>query len=119
MFATVGEDGSVRIFDTRELSNSTIIYESKDKRPLQKVCWNQHREWNIAVVARDDQELMIFDYRKPTPNQYDFLPHNSKVNGMAWSPQYESVICSITDGGRALIWDIDSDVNQRDEGSAV
>ncbi len=30
IFSTVGEDGSVRIFDTRELSNSTIVYETPD-----------------------------------------------------------------------------------------
>ncbi len=27
VFATVGEDGSVRLFDLRELRNSNIVYE--------------------------------------------------------------------------------------------
>lgn len=31
MFASAGEDGSVRHFDLRDLEHSTIIYESPDK----------------------------------------------------------------------------------------
>ena len=40
VFATVGEDGSVRLFDTRELRNSNIVYESESRIPLTHVKWN-------------------------------------------------------------------------------
>lgn len=39
-FGTVGEDGSVRVFDQRSLDSSTIIYESPN--PLLKIQWNLH-----------------------------------------------------------------------------
>ena len=41
MFASAGEDGSVRHFDLRDLEHSTIIYESPDQSPLLRVAWNK------------------------------------------------------------------------------
>ena len=38
VFSTVGEDGSVRVFDQRKLDSSSIIYESE--APIFKVQWN-------------------------------------------------------------------------------
>ena len=40
VFATVGEDGSVRLFDTRELRNSNIVYETDPKVGLTHIRWN-------------------------------------------------------------------------------
>jgi DDB1- and CUL4-associated factor 7 len=34
VFASVGADGSVRMFDLRSLEHSTIIYETPDLVPL-------------------------------------------------------------------------------------
>ena len=34
MFASVGADGSVRMFDLRHLEHSTIIYEDPQHTPL-------------------------------------------------------------------------------------
>ena len=41
MFASAGEDGSVRHFDLRDLEHSTIIYESEEQSPLLRVAWNK------------------------------------------------------------------------------
>ena len=41
MFASAGEDGSVRHFDLRDLEHSTIIFESEDQSPLLRVAWNR------------------------------------------------------------------------------
>jgi len=41
VFASVGADGSVRMFDLRSLVNSTIIYESPDLEPLLRLEWNK------------------------------------------------------------------------------
>jgi WD repeat-containing protein 68 len=42
VFASVGADGSVRMFDLRNLEHSTIIYESPDNIPLLRLCWNTY-----------------------------------------------------------------------------
>ena len=51
IFATVGEDGSVRLFDTRELRNSNIVYENNETRAgLTHIKWNLKDSNLMAVV---------------------------------------------------------------------
>lgn len=105
VFATVGEDGSVRLFDTRELRNSNIVYEMDSKVSLEHVKWN-HIDQNImAVLAQDDTNVLLFDKRRPNAI-VDTLCHDSKVNSIAWSPTDRNMLCSVEEGGKALIWDL-------------
>merc|ERR1719439_349262 len=41
VFASVGADGSVRMFDLRSLEHSTIIYETPDLSSLLRLSWNK------------------------------------------------------------------------------
>ena len=110
VFATVGEDGSVRLFDTRELRNSNIIYETTNpKVGLTHVKWNLREKNMMAVVAENDTKVLLFDKRKPN-YIVETLNHDSKVNAIAWSPAQANMICSVVEGvnncGNALIWDL-------------
>ena len=106
VFATVGEDGSVRLFDTRELRNSNIIYEtSNPKVGLTHVKWNLREKNMMAVVAENDTKVLLFDKRKPN-HIVETLNHDTKVNAIAWSPKESNMICSVVEGGNALIWDL-------------
>ena len=106
VFATVGEDGSVRLFDTRELRNSNIIYETTNpKVGLTHVKWNLQDKNMMAVVAENDTKVLLFDKRKPN-HIVETLNHESKVNAIAWSPAQANMICSVVEGGNALIWDL-------------
>src|ERR1700682_2355167 len=42
IFASASADGSVRMFDLRQLEHSTIIYESNELVPMLRVAWNKH-----------------------------------------------------------------------------
>lgn len=53
MFASAGEDGSVRHFDLRDLEHSTIIYESEDQSPLLRVAWNKVDPNYLATIMMD------------------------------------------------------------------
>ena len=97
IFSTVGEDGSVRIFDTRELSNSTIVYETPEQTPLVRVAWNLKNDHILAVLAQDDSNILLLDKRKPNKN-LDTLNHkDQKVNAISWSPNNAELICSVGD----------------------
>ena len=112
VFATVGEDGSVRLFDTRELRNSNIIYETEGgKIGLTHVKWNHKNPNLMAVVAEEDTNVYLFDKRRPN-TIFETLPHRSKVNAIAWCPHDSGLICSVGEGGNALIWDINEEQNQ-------
>jgi len=52
---------------------------------------------------------MLFDKRKPSQIM-EQLCHESKVTAIAWSPSEANMICSVGEGGRALIWDL-NDIN--------
>ena len=57
MFASVGADGSVRMFDLRHLEHSTIIYEDPQHHPLLRLCWNKQDPNYLATMAMDGMEV--------------------------------------------------------------
>lgn len=62
MFASVGADGSVRMFDLRHLEHSTIIYEDPQHRPLLRLAWNRQDPSYLATISMDACEV-FFIYR--------------------------------------------------------
>ena len=60
-FASVGADGSVRMFDLRSLEHSTIIYESatisrgidQPRIPLVRLAWNKQDPNYLATMPLD------------------------------------------------------------------
>jgi WD repeat-containing protein 68 len=85
MFASVGADGSVRMFDLRHLEHSTIIYEDPNHTPLLRLAWNKQDPNYLATVAMDACEVIILDVRVPctpvarygTDNSGGFFPDDS------------------------------------------
>ncbi|KAL6048148.1 DDB1- and CUL4-associated factor 7, variant 2 [Balamuthia mandrillaris] len=63
LFASVGADGSVRMFDLRNLEHSTIIYESPDMSPLLRLCWNKQDDYYLATMSMDSPKAIILDIR--------------------------------------------------------
>jgi WD repeat-containing protein 68 len=57
MFASVGADGSVRMFDLRHLEHSTIIYEDPQHRPLLRLAWNRQDPSYLATISMDACEV--------------------------------------------------------------
>lgn len=61
MFASVGADGSVRMFDLRHLEHSTIIYEDPQHHPLLRLAWNKQDPNYLATMAMDSFEVCPSD----------------------------------------------------------
>ncbi|XP_076825999.1 DDB1- and CUL4-associated factor 7 [Clavelina lepadiformis] len=129
MFASVGADGSVRMFDLRHLEHSTIIYEvttnfNRDStnskvtipysvswqdpghQPLLRLCWNKQDPNYLATMAVDGMEVIILDVRVPCTPVARLNNHRACVNGIAWAPHSSCHICTAGDDHQALIWDI-------------
>jgi hypothetical protein len=66
VFASVGADGSVRMFDLRSLEHSTIIYESPDLDPLLRLEWNKQDPNYMATFMVDSRRTVILDIRVPS-----------------------------------------------------
>lgn len=86
MFASVGADGSVRMFDLRHLEHSTIIYEDPAHTPLLRLAWNKQDPNYLATVAMDSCEVIILDVRVPCTPVARLSNHRACVNGIAWAP---------------------------------
>lgn len=68
IFASVGADGSVRMFDLRSLEHSTIIYETHDLTPLMRLSWNKQDPNYLATILTDSAKTVILDIRCCLPS---------------------------------------------------
>mmetsp|Transcript_22657 Transcript_22657/g.51053 ORF Transcript_22657/g.51053 Transcript_22657/m.51053 type:complete len:338 (-) Transcript_22657:128-1141(-) len=109
VFASVGADGSVRLFDLRSLEHSTIIYESStppDAPPLLRLAWNKQDTNYLATFMMDNTSVVILDIRVPSLPVAELQGHEQSVNAIAWAPHSHCHICSAGDDAHALIWDL-------------
>eukprot|EP01100_Stratorugosa_tubuloviscum_P009618 TRINITY_DN402_c0_g2_i1.p1 TRINITY_DN402_c0_g2~~TRINITY_DN402_c0_g2_i1.p1 ORF type:complete len:331 (-),score=131.87 TRINITY_DN402_c0_g2_i1:80-1072(-) len=109
VFATVGADGSLRMFDLRSLEHSTIIYESADSpelNPLLRLCWNKQDDFYLATLSMDSPKAIILDIRMPSVPAAELFGHNASLNAIAWAPHSSCHICTAGDDKQALIWDL-------------
>jgi WD repeat-containing protein 68 len=115
IFITTGADGSVRLFDIRELDTCSILFESKDNSPITRVEWNLNNSNFIAALGLDKNVIYIIDQRN-TNSPYAFLSyHTNVVNSISWAPHSSAYICSGGDDKNAFIWDIQQISNETED----
>jgi len=105
-FASVGADGSVRLFDLRSLQHSTILYESCNFTPLLRLAWNKMDENYLATIMMDSHTVTILDVRAPAIPIAELLGHRGAVNALTWAPHSCCHICTAGDDCMTLIWDL-------------
>lgn len=119
IFASVGADGSVRVFDLRSLDHSTIIYEPQEAVPLVRIAGNPQEENSLAALAANKNEIYILDIRVPGVPVATLTGHQAAVNSIAWAPSSTNfrptagsshskrhILASGGDDCQALIWDV-------------
>ena len=106
VFGSVGADGSVRLFDLRNLEQSIILYENPDFAPLLRLGWNKRDDNYIATLSMDSNTVVVLDVRSPAVPVTKLFGHQSNVNSLAWAPHSPSHICTAGDDCQALIWDL-------------
>ena len=65
IFASVGADGSLRLFDLRRLEHSTIMYEDPQRQPLLRLAWNRNDHNYIATFGQDSKEVRLDQLNMP------------------------------------------------------
>ncbi|KAJ3126723.1 ddb1 and cul4 associated factor 7 [Nowakowskiella sp. JEL0407] len=116
IFASVGGDGSVRMFDLRALEHSTIIYETtnqsvnsngtSENTPLLRVSWNKQDPNYIATFGMDSNSILILDVRVPAIPVTELTGHVGSVNAISWAPHSRDHLCSVGEDKQTLVWDI-------------
>ncbi len=61
--ASVGADGSLRLFDLSSLEHSTILYETPNLAPILRLRWNQVDPNYLACISADGIDTVILDIR--------------------------------------------------------
>ena len=105
-FASVGADGSLRMFDLRSLEHSTIIYETPHAQPLLRVCWNRQDRNYLATICMETAETIVIDIRRPTVPAAILTGHSASVSAVCWAPHSSSHLVTAGDDRRTLIWDL-------------
>lgn len=59
VFASVGAEGSLRMFDLRQLVHCTILYEDPQHQPLVRLAWNKQQIHLLATLAAESNEVII------------------------------------------------------------
>ncbi|RKP40014.1 WD40-repeat-containing domain protein, partial [Dimargaris cristalligena] len=129
VFASAGADGSIRMFDLRDLEHSTIIYETpssvptavpgapgaavganpnalKVSPPLMRLAFNKQDPNFIATFGMDAASVQILDIRMPGIPVYELRGHRGSVNTLAWAPHQAHQLCTAGDDQQVLVWDI-------------
>ncbi|CAG8483235.1 609_t:CDS:2 [Paraglomus occultum] len=118
VFASVGADGSVRMFDLRSLEHSTIIYEtptnphpsqhsvSNPQLSLLRLCFNKLDSNYLATFHMDSPDVQILDVRVPGMPVAELRGHTATVNCISWAPNSSSLLCSGGDDSQVLVWDV-------------
>ena len=107
-FVTAGLDGSLRVFDPRDLNSSLIIYQAA--MPIQRVITSPFEGYLIGALPGASNRVVIVDSRFPGPPAAVCGGNESPVVAFGWSKlsparvytaHENNVIfsCDIVDGG--------------------
>ena len=64
IFMSIGADGSVRLFDSRQANSSSIIFETRDESAMTRLKWNLVNPNFILTVIVDKNEIYICSITK-------------------------------------------------------
>lgn len=111
-FASVGAEGSLRVFDLRSLDSSTILYETstvanvRRHKQLLRLAWNPFDANIIATIQASSPTVILIDVRVPSIPVAE-ITHDmtaKHVHAMAWSPDTPNCLCTVGDDRQARVW---------------
>ena len=119
-FASVGADGSVRLFDLRSLEHSTILYEAQASTqaetgstvPLLRLQFSRMNSNLLATFHMDSSVVEILDIRYPSAPVAELnKSHSGSINCLSWSPTEQGQIATGGDDSQVLVWNINQASN--------
>lgn len=128
VFASVGADGSVRMFDVRSLEHSTILFEASAPpssassspqtpkstsggpaagTPLLRLAFNPADSHYLSILQSGSPDILMLDIRSPGTPVAELRGHRASVNGLAWghAAQGGNLLASCADDCQVVVWD--------------
>mmetsp|Transcript_5492 Transcript_5492/g.9665 ORF Transcript_5492/g.9665 Transcript_5492/m.9665 type:complete len:355 (-) Transcript_5492:928-1992(-) len=109
LFATASADASIRVFDSRDLQYSNILYENPNQASMIGVEWNRHSPYYLSAFARKSNQLIILDSRLPgLPVVILENETPSIVNASCWAPNSSQHVATANEAGYVSVWSLES-----------
>ena len=106
LFASVSDDLTLQIHDTRRSSFSTPAYSCKAHADaVNAVAFNEASEYVVATASAD-QTVGLWDLRNLKVKLHSFEGHDGEVTSLQWSPHEEPILASAAHDRRIIIWDL-------------
>jgi len=119
LFCSCGLDGSIRLFDERNLEHSTIIFDNENSTPLLRLSWNKSDKNYVAAFGSDSKSVIVVDLRKPSVSLKELPTHGAFVNAISWAPHSRSHLLAGTEDGGTLIWKVNELTGATDPSSGL
>eukprot|EP00811_Abedinium_folium_P035474 NODE_8263_length_1509_cov_11.194645.p1 GENE.NODE_8263_length_1509_cov_11.194645~~NODE_8263_length_1509_cov_11.194645.p1 ORF type:complete len:360 (+),score=62.53 NODE_8263_length_1509_cov_11.194645:49-1080(+) len=106
IFGSVGQDGTLRIFDQRSLEHSMILFDTTPATPLLQMAWNRKNPNLIATIAADEVGVIVIDLRKVGTAVWGLPVHGPCFNHVDWCPSVANTLVGAGSDGNMYIIDI-------------
>ncbi|KAG0680213.1 hypothetical protein C6P40_004765 [Pichia californica] len=111
VFTSCSSDGSVRLFDLRNLEQSTIIYEKSDNNnnsntsnSLVRIATSNYNANQIAVLNSNSNQILILDLRNVGIPLYNLNNNSANINSISWHPN-KNILLSGSDDCQIMTYD--------------
>mmetsp|Transcript_86198 Transcript_86198/g.248907 ORF Transcript_86198/g.248907 Transcript_86198/m.248907 type:complete len:467 (+) Transcript_86198:127-1527(+) len=105
MLCSVGDDGSLRLWDLRDPSKPIHLVEKAHDSDVNCVSFNPKNEFILATGSAD-KTIGIWDIRNLKQRTHTLAGHTDQVYMVDWSPFNESILGSASADRRVGIWDL-------------
>ncbi|KAL0568163.1 Histone acetyltransferase type B subunit 2 [Marasmius crinis-equi] len=104
VFASVGDDRMLMIWDTRTANEPTTKIQAHDREVL-SVAFSPASE-HLLVTGSGDKTAILHDIRQPTRKLHVFEGHTDEVLNLSWSPNNPTIFASASGDRRINVWDL-------------
>ncbi|KAI8376048.1 WD40-repeat-containing domain protein [Radiomyces spectabilis] len=106
IFASVGDDGKLMIWDSRNDSNDKPVHDiAAHEAEVNCVAFAPGSEW-ILATGSGDKTAALWDLRNLKTKLHTLKAHRSEILQLAWSPHHEGVLATASNDRRILVWDL-------------
>ncbi|KAA8492986.1 Histone-binding protein RBBP4 [Porphyridium purpureum] len=105
VFASVGDDRKLAIWDVRDSSSRSKPVNSVDahSREINCVAFSPFSE-HILATGSADSTIGLWDMRNLSVKAHSLDSHNDEVLQLAWSPHFETILASASADRRINFW---------------